>query len=141
MGIVQPSNVHARLAICVPASGEERRALRGDGLQDGHDYYSAQGHWRANRFRQLIAWETSQPSRSSSTQVTTRPGRCRRAWNASNRSLEYDSLGDRYTKFLLEEILPEAARRSVFTIWRCELVRVERRHLRIHRRVEHPEAS
>lgn len=30
---------------------------------------------------------------------------------AANRSLEYDSLGDAYTRFLLEEILPETERR------------------------------
>jgi enterochelin esterase-like enzyme len=29
------------------------------------------------------------------------------AWTASNRSVEYDSLGDRYARFLLEELLPE----------------------------------
>ena len=28
-------------------------------------------------------------------------------WRVSNRSFEYDSLGDRYAQFLLEEILPE----------------------------------
>ena len=31
-------------------------------------------------------------------------------WRASNRSLEYDGLGDRYVRFLLEELLPEATR-------------------------------
>src|SRR5258705_6043142 len=29
------------------------------------------------------------------------------AWNASNRSFEYDSLSDQYARFLLDEILPE----------------------------------
>jgi len=28
-------------------------------------------------------------------------------WSANNRSVEYDSLGDRYVRFLLEELLPE----------------------------------
>lgn len=32
------------------------------------------------------------------------------AWTRSNRSFEYDGLGDRYARFLLEEILPEVAR-------------------------------
>ena len=33
------------------------------------------------------------------------------AWKNSNRSFEYDSLGDRYAKFLLEEILPEVEKK------------------------------
>ena len=32
-------------------------------------------------------------------------------WKNSNRSLEYDSLGDRYSRLLLEEIIPEVKRR------------------------------
>jgi sugar lactone lactonase YvrE/enterochelin esterase-like enzyme len=32
------------------------------------------------------------------------------AWVRSNRSFEYDGLGDRYARFLLEEILPEVAK-------------------------------
>ena len=34
-------------------------------------------------------------------------GAPKNAWSGSNRSLEYNSLGDRYARFLLEEILPE----------------------------------
>ncbi len=32
------------------------------------------------------------------------------AWTRTNRSFEYDGLGDRYARFLLEEILPEVAK-------------------------------
>jgi enterochelin esterase family protein len=35
--------------------------------------------------------------------------------NRSNRSVEYDSLGDRYAKFLLEEILPEVSKEYKLT--------------------------
>ncbi len=31
-------------------------------------------------------------------------------WKANNRSFEYDSLGDQYARFLLEEIIPEVAK-------------------------------
>jgi len=37
------------------------------------------------------------------------------AWKANNRSFEYDSLGDQYAKFLLEEILPEVAKKYKLT--------------------------
>ena len=32
-------------------------------------------------------------------------------WKANNRSFEYDSLGDRYARFLIEEILPEVEKK------------------------------
>ncbi len=35
--------------------------------------------------------------------------------NKSNRSVEYDSLGDTYAKFLLEEIMPEVAKKYKLT--------------------------
>ena len=38
-------------------------------------------------------------------------GQLEQPWKASNRSFEYDSLGDRYARLLLEEILPEVEKR------------------------------
>ncbi len=46
-----------------------------------------------------------QPGHDPSKEDPKRPGK------ASNRSYEYDSLGDRYARFLLEEILPEVENR------------------------------
>ncbi len=45
------------------------------------------------------------PGHNPSKEDPKRPGK------ASNRSYEYDSLGDRYARFLLEEILPEVEKR------------------------------
>ena len=42
----------------------------------------------------------------SGARPVERPSR-RVPWKASNRGFEYDSLGDRYARFLLEEIIPE----------------------------------
>lgn len=36
-------------------------------------------------------------------------------WKANNRSVEYDSLGDRYARFLIEEILPEVGKKYNLT--------------------------
>jgi enterochelin esterase family protein len=36
-------------------------------------------------------------------------------WKANNRSFEYDSLGDQYARFLLEEILPEVGKKYNLT--------------------------
>jgi len=38
-----------------------------------------------------------------------------RGWRPTNRSVEYDSLGDRYSKFLIEEILPEVSKKYKIT--------------------------
>lgn len=36
-------------------------------------------------------------------------------WRGNNRSVEYDSLGDRYVRFLIEEIIPEVAKKYKLT--------------------------
>ena len=41
--------------------------------------------------------------------------RAQSPWQGSNRSFEYDSLGDRYARFLLEEILPEVEKQYRLT--------------------------
>lgn len=80
---------------------------------DGHDYVGPKGHWRVPTvFDNLIA--------SGDMPVTIAifidPGhdkskeKPQSAWKNSNRSLEYDSLGDRNAKFIVEEILPEVAK-------------------------------
>jgi enterochelin esterase family protein len=77
---------------------------------DGHDYVNTKGHWRVPIvFDNLIA--------SGDMPVTIAifidPGhdkskdKPQSAWKNSNRSFEYNSLGDRNAQFLLGEILPE----------------------------------
>jgi len=78
-------------------------------FQDGHDYVNPTGNWRAPTvFDNLIA--------SGDMPVTIgvfiNPGHdgkseLKSAWRSSNRSMEYDTLGDKYSRFLLEEIIPE----------------------------------
>jgi sugar lactone lactonase YvrE/enterochelin esterase-like enzyme len=79
-------------------------------FQDGHDYAGEKGHWRVPVvFDNLIA----SGAMPVTVAVLINPGHDaskgekKDAWKASNRSLEYDSLGDRYARFLIEEILPE----------------------------------
>ncbi len=104
-----PGTVHD-WSVYIPAqikSGEEVALMV---FQDGHDYLSPQGHWRAPVvFDNLIARGDMPPTIA----VFINPGHDATKpappspWKNSNRSLEYDSLGDRYARFLTEEILPE----------------------------------
>ncbi len=82
-------------------------------FQDGHDYAGEKGHWRVPVvFDNLIASGAMPPT----VAVLINPGHdaskgeLKQPWNANNRSLEYDSLGDRYARFLLEEIFPEVSK-------------------------------
>lgn len=83
-------------------------------FQDGHDYVNPKGNWRAPTvFDNLIAQGAMPPT----VGIFIDPGheqgkeKPQSAWKNSNRSLEYDSLGDRYARFLLEEILPEVEKK------------------------------
>lgn len=78
-------------------------------FQDGHDYVNLQGNWRVpNVFDNLIASGDMpvtiavfiNPGHDGKTEIKS-------AWRSSNRSVEYDTLGDKYARFLLEEIIPE----------------------------------
>lgn len=81
-------------------------------FQDGHDYVNVKGNWRVPIvFDNLIARGEMPPT----VAVFINPGHdlgkgdefSTVKWKASNRSLEYDSLGDRYARFLIDEIIPE----------------------------------
>ena len=86
-------------------------------FQDGHDYVNVKGNWRVPVvFDNLIAKGDMPPTVAIFINPGTaplkpgEPPRKRpdgRPAGATNRSFEYDSLGDRFAKFLLEEILPE----------------------------------
>ena len=82
-------------------------------FQDGHDYVNVKGHWRVPIvFDNLIARGEMPPTIA----IFINPGhdktkeKPQSAWKGSNRSFEYDSLGDRYARFLIEEILPEVGK-------------------------------
>ncbi len=79
-------------------------------FQDGHDYVNPKGNWRVPTvFDNLIASGAMPPTVAVFVNPGHDPARGRPAtpWRVSNRSLEYNALGDRYARFLLEEILPE----------------------------------
>ena len=81
-------------------------------FQDGESVASVDGRWRVPVvFDNLIARGDMPPTIA----VFINPGhdqsQPRQEGRHSNRSFEYDSLGDRYVRFLLEEIIPEVRRR------------------------------
>ena len=81
-------------------------------FQDGEGMANVEGRWRVPVvFDNLIARGDMPPTIA----VFINPGhdksKPRDNGKHSNRSLEYDSLGDRYVRFLLEEIIPEVRKR------------------------------
>lgn len=83
-------------------------------FQDGRNYGNVEGRWRVPVvFDNLIARGHMPPTIA----VFIDPGQLKSvpqvkgSRQGSNRSLEYDSLGDRYARFLLEEIIPELEKR------------------------------
>ena len=102
-------------AIYVPAQARPDVPAAVMVFQDGHGYLKPDGQWRVPVvFDNLIAAGTMPPT----VAVFIDPGheqakeKPKTPWKNSNRSFEYDSLGDRYARFLLEEILPEVAKKQ-----------------------------
>jgi enterochelin esterase family protein len=100
-------------AIYVPAQYKKEQPAALMVFQDGRNYQDVKGRWRVPLvFDNLIARGDMPPTiaifvspgHDKSKENPKRPGQ------ASNRSFEYDSLGDRYARFLLEEIIPEVER-------------------------------
>ena len=86
-------------------------------FQDGHDYVNPKGSWRVPMvFDNLIA----KGEMPVTLAILINPGHSGKSvltngWRADNRSYEYDSLGDRYARFLIEEILPEVGKKYALT--------------------------
>jgi len=78
-------------------------------FQDGGGYVKPDGAARATIvLDNLIAKGELPPTVAVFVNAGSIPGAKPGATTRSNRSFEYDSLGDRYVRFLLEELLPEA---------------------------------
>ncbi len=101
-------------AIYVPAQYKKEQPAALMIFQDGRGYSDVTGKWRVPVvFDNLIARGDMPPTiavfinpgHDPSKTNTKRPG------TASNRGFEYDSLGDRYARFLLEEIIPEVEKK------------------------------
>jgi predicted alpha/beta superfamily hydrolase len=95
--------------IYVPAQYDGTKPAALMVLQDGHDYVNPKGNWRVPTvFDNLIA--------SGGMPVTIgvfiNPGhkvdspKPASAWKSNNRGKEYNTLGNAYARFLLEEVLP-----------------------------------
>lgn len=87
-------------------------------FQDGKNYLDLKASWRVPTvFDNLIA----RGEMPVTVAIFINPGNdpakppAKKGANASNRSFEYDSLGDRYARFLIEEILPEVAKQFPFS--------------------------
>jgi enterochelin esterase family protein len=88
-------------------------------FQDGRGYQDLKGHWRVPTvFDNLIARGEMPPTVAifinpgNDPKNVPKPGV---RFRPSNRGYEYDSLGDRYARFLLEEILPEVEKKWPLT--------------------------
>jgi gluconolactonase len=80
-------------------------------FQDGAGYVDEKGRWRAPIVFDNLIHKGEMPVTIGvfvNPGVLTAPSPDQQ--NRYNRSFEYDGLGDRYSRFLLEEILPEVAR-------------------------------
>lgn len=96
--------------IYVPAQYKKEKPACLMVFQDGHDYVNLKGNWRVPTvFDNLIA----KGEMPVTIAVFINPGHDpekgtpKNPWNVSNRSIEYDSLGDKYARFLIDEIIPE----------------------------------
>ena len=80
-------------------------------FQDGAGFVSETGAWRAPVvFDNLIQQGAMPVTIAIFIDPGVLPGRVAHQGARYNRSYEYDGLGDRYARFLLEEILPEVAK-------------------------------
>jgi enterochelin esterase family protein len=102
MSKIFPGTVH-EWSVYIPAQikpGQEAALMV---FQDGHDYLSAKGNWRVPTvFDNLIARGEMPPTIAvfiNPGHETAKPAP-QSPWKNSNRSFEYDSLGDRYARFL-----------------------------------------
>ena len=100
-------------SIYVPAQYKKETPAALMVFQDGSGYRNVKGRWRVPVvFDNLIARGDMPPTIA----VFLNPGHDRvkdpdPKAKPSNRGYEYDSLGDRYARFLLEEILPEVEKK------------------------------
>lgn len=100
-------------SIYVPAQYKKEQACALMIFQDGQSFSNTKGRWRVPVvFDTLIARGDMPPTIA----VFLNPGQDQdkpkpEKGKFSNRSFEYDSLGDRFARFLLEEIIPEVEKR------------------------------
>jgi enterochelin esterase family protein len=101
----------------VPAqyTGEQPAAVMV--FQDGHTYVDEAGQFRVPVVLDNLIHQRKLPVIIG---IFINPGHQGEKphdnpWNGSNRSFEYDTLGDQYARFLLEEMLPEVGKQYKLT--------------------------
>lgn len=102
--------------VYVPAQYKAEKPAAVMVFQDGKGYVNAKGNWRVPIvFDNLIA----RGEMPVTIAIMIDPGQDKTKekvkGKSSNRSFEYDSLGDRYARFLIEEILPEVSKQWKLT--------------------------
>lgn len=99
-------------SIYVPAQYNKETPAALMVFQDGQNYRNLNGHWRVPVvFDNLIARGDMPPTIAVFINPGHEKAKPREKGRSSNRSFEYDGLGDRYARFLLEEIIPEVEKR------------------------------
>ncbi|MBA3943030.1 MAG: esterase family protein [Herpetosiphonaceae bacterium] len=98
-------------AVYVPQQYEPATPAAMMVFQDGHAYLNEQGNYRVPVVFDNLIHTGTMPVTIG---IFINPGHVADElpsdpWSASNRSFEYDTLSDRYARFLLNEILPEVS--------------------------------
>jgi sugar lactone lactonase YvrE/enterochelin esterase-like enzyme len=97
--------------VYVPAQYDAAKPACAMVFQDGGGFVSETGAWRATTvFDNLIAQHAMPVTIGIFIDPGVRPADGSAQMARFNRSYEYDGLGDRYARFLIDEILPEVAR-------------------------------
>ena len=112
------NNTTRNWSIYVPAQYNKATPAALMIFQDGHSYKDVNGRWRVPVvFDNLIAKGDMPPTIA----VFIDPGhdktkdKPQSPWRSSSRSFEYDSLGDAYARFILEEIIPTVEQKYSIT--------------------------
>lgn len=97
--------------VYVPAQYKPEKPAAVMVFQDGAGYVNEEGRWRTPIvFDNLIHKGQMPVTVGIFLNPGVAPAAVEGAQNRYNRSFEYDALGDRYAKFLWEEILPEVSK-------------------------------
>jgi enterochelin esterase-like enzyme len=110
------ANTFRRYWIYVPAQYDPAKPAALMVFQDGHKYVHTEEEYRVPVVFDNLIHKREMPVTiglfiNPGHNSETFPDR----WRESNRANEYDSLGEQYAQFLVEEMLPELARKYPFT--------------------------
>ena len=103
--------------VYVPAQYDAAKPAAVMVFQDGHKYVNVEQEYRVPVVFDNLIHKGEMPVTIG---IFVNPGQRgetlpENPWRADNRSWEYDSLGEQYARFLIEEILPEVGKKYVLT--------------------------